>query len=66
MSWFLWGPHCPQSLVTERDEAIREAGKGTLHSVGRSRKQVKESRKEREGRRKRKKTGWLWERVKGR
>lgn len=61
MSWFLWGPHCPQSLVTERDEAIKEAGKGTLHSVGKSRKQVQENREERGGRKKRKITGRLWE-----
>lgn len=52
----------PQPLVIEEDEAITEVGKGTLHSVGKSRKQAEESR----GRRKKKITGWLWERVKGR
>lgn len=39
------------SIVTQWDEAIREAGKGIMHSVGKSRKQVEESRAEREGRR---------------
>lgn len=52
----------PQSTVTQWDEAIREAGKGILHSVGKSRKQVEE----REGRMRRKIRGQLWERVKGR
>lgn len=56
---FFGAPRCPQPLVAEQDEAIREAGKGTLHAVGKSRKQVQESGGKRgRGWRKRKITGW--------